>query len=258
MFELHRRALVLIACLAMTFWLPSQTGSAHASPAAGCSSTEAKHGNLQVSSDVRNSQVRLCAEWSKTTSKSGSSQKRITVKKDIAPKQKPKGSPGSNLKTKKDLTLKTKSGKQITFTHEVSAKPTKPRIQQSAIQVEVGQQVRFLSSARSHSRFRMLLGAPTEIRFRPVERRWAIDGNQIASTSSLGHKFSAPGLFTVNLSVTYEIWYRVWSKSKFRKLNQTITMTALPAEIFVSAKPKSPRFVFYTCRDMPAVWGCQG
>jgi hypothetical protein len=257
MFELHQRALVVIACLAMSFWLPTQAESAHAAPRSACTSDEGKIGNLNVSSVVQNSQVKLCAAWSKTTPKSRSSQKSLTTHTETTPNQKSQGAKRSSPKTKIDLILRTKAGKKITFTHEVSAKPVTPRIEQSANQVDVGQKVRFIASTRSHSRYRMLLGVPTEIRFRPIVRSWSLQGSHLASTSALTQQFSVPGLFRVNLSVTYEIWYRVWSKGKFRKLNQTITLPALPAEIFVSAKQKSPRFVVYACRDQPAAWGCQ-
>ena len=244
-----------MACLVMGLWLPNQPTVAVAAPKTSCTSSAVKFGSLQVSSEVGARDVRLCANWTKQTPKTKSGEKSTSSSESSVPK-KPIGRPVPAPKLKSNLTVKTKSGSILTFTHQVSASPSSPRIEKSISRAKVGEAVRFTAIARTHSNYRLLLGSPTEIRFRPIHRLWKIGGTTVSSKGSILHRFTESGLYRIRLYVSYEIWYRVWAKSPFRRLAQTITLPAIPAAVLVGAANMSPRFVHYLCSDSPEAWGC--
>jgi hypothetical protein len=161
-----------------------------------------------------------------------------------------------NPKRPKSVILTTRSGKRITFTNQVTASPATPRIGQSSAQIAAGETASFQGLTRKHSRFRLLLGAPTEIRFTPTAPLWFVDGKKSAASWNFHTSSLSKGLHRVDFSVVYRISFRLWLRGEFRRVSRTIISHAQPAEILVGDRARHPRFVAYSCVERPMAIGC--
>lgn len=251
MFEPTRlRALVLLGCLAMSFWLPSMPSAAHAAQPSRCSVSEGTSHRLNLSSEVKGQQIKLCGNWAKLKS---SATKSLTRSNSTAPK--------SHVGTKrtsrpKSFVLTTRSGKLITFINQVTASPATPRIRQTAVQIQAGEIASFQGLTRKHSRFRLLLGVPTEIRFTPTAPVWILDGKKTATSWIFSTSSLLSGLHRVEFSVVYRISFRLWLRGEFRRVSRTIVSHAQPAAILVGDRARHPRYVTYGCLERPSAIGC--
>ena len=251
MFEPTRlRALVLLGCLAMSFWLPSMPSTAHAAQPTRCSVSEGTSHRLNLSSEVEGQQVKLCGNWAKVKSSVTQSKTKIN------PRTPKKTADAKKLKHPKSVVLTTRSGKRITFTNQVTASPAAPRIGQSSTQIEVGETASFQGMTRKHSRFRLLLGAPTEIRFTPTAPVWTLDGKKSATSWNFYTSSLSKGRHLVEFSVVYRISFRLWLRGEFRRVSRSIVSHAQPAEILVGDGARHPRFVAYSCVERPMAIGC--
>lgn len=206
-----------------------------------CADSAGSSRAMNLSSTVTSTQVKLCADWVKVASK---------------PAQKPK----PKTPIKKTITLKDPNGHPIVFINSVVASPDRPRINRSGpAQLIVGDVAKFRTGALQHSKYRILLGAPTEIRFTPARFFWTLSDGSKFSSRRFGHGFQVAGKVQVRLKVEYSIDFRVRLRGAYRSLSKTITLAANPTYVQV-AKLLPPKrhlaYVAFGCRTKPDAWGC--
>lgn len=244
MFWQSRRLISIAATLAILFWLPS-ANSIPASAVTSCGSQAKVSGRLNFASKVETNRVLICADWLRVSTSKPTT--KVSVKT-------------TKIGTKKSVADKIKKS-EIRYSHSASASPAMPRIVSSAGSLMVGQAVTLRALTRVHSRFRYLLGIPTEVRFTPLSYSWALGDGASSRFRGFAHVFRQPGTKTITMRVKFAIDFRFAGSKYWRKLSQPIWTPALPLKIKVSngaATPAKPRYVFYDCTQVSTALGCDG
>ena len=221
--------------MAITFWLP--LAPAHVAVAASsCNSAAGNSGRINFSSKFRTSSVVLCGDWAKVTKPSTPTVPKKPVTKPVSQ------SPGST----------------IVYTHSVIAAPTRPKITASPNgQVAIGSHVAFRSVSQSVTRYRYLLGIPTQIKFTPVGYFWRFSDGKTSTAKNLRRRIVQAAALSANLKVSFSVKFRLASGGAWRLLDRTVQLNAAPVRLNVSTsqKPK-PRYVLYNCLQRPQAPGC--
>ena len=244
MFWHPRRLISISITLAILFWLPS-ANSIPAAAVTPCGSQATVSGRLNFASKVETSRVLICADWL---------QVRTTKPTTKASVKTPK------IVTKKSAGTKAKKS-EIRYSHSASASPAVPRITSSSETLMVGQALTLRAVTRVHSRYRYLLGIPTEVRFTPLSYGWMLGDGTSSKSRHLSHVYRQSGIKTVTMSVKFAIDFRFAGSKYWRKLSQPIWSPALPVKIKIgdtATKTARPRYVFFDCTQVATSVGCRG
>jgi len=138
----------------------------------------------------------------------------------------------------------------------------------------VGVPVFLASSASAHYRLGQIVGKATEVRFTPISSAWQFSDGSSSTSSSLAHRFAAPGTYLANLTVRYSVSYRFAGQSNWTIepgsieltdqvqviVNELVGSPANPAE--PSDEPATggqrPYLVGSNCLQRPSAFGCTG
>jgi len=222
----------LSLCLAIVF---QGSPALPAAEAASCSKVGAQSGRLKHSGVVSSDSAKVCGKelW------------RLLPKpvKPVKP-----------IVTKRPV-------KRVHWKNEFSVTPDRPKIGHPMdLSLQVGEEIVLNSLAISHTRNRMLLWYPTQVRFRPVSASWHLaDGSEV-----VGEKFrqswTTPGTYEVRLRVSYSVKYRILGKSEWFELSGEISRTSSPISITVGKAEKTAfrlvRLVHWDCFQKPSAIGC--
>ena len=151
--------------------------------------------------------------------------------------------------------------KKVNWKNEFSVTPDRPRIKLAgSTDLVPGNSLGFSSLAVRHTRNRMLLWYPTQVRFKPVSSRWLFpDGSEVAGTS-ISKSWDIPGSYKVSLTVDYSVKYRILGRSDWVVLPGTVEARATPVTFTVSAEAITSRrkvvLVHWNCLQKPMELGC--
>jgi hypothetical protein len=212
-------------------------GVIHAPPAhaAGCSKTGSQSGLLKHSGLVIGNTAKVCGRelWK------------------LLPKPK--------IPTK-PVVRKTPA-KKVHWKNEFSVTPDQPRIKLGgSVDLTLGNSLVLSALAIPHTRNRMLLWYPAQVRFKPVSYLWNFGDGQTSTDRDVSHIWSQPGTFTVRLAVNYSVKYRITGKSAWVLLPGQIVANSLPAVVNVGQKSLKSSglvsLVHWTCLQKPTAIGC--
>jgi hypothetical protein len=155
----------------------------------------------------------------------------------------------------------TKPRKPVSWKNEFTVTPDKPRI--APIQetnVSVGEVVDFSALAVGHTRNRMLLWYPAQVKFTPKTSSWDFADGSIATGFKVAHGFSSSGDYKVRLKVSYAVKYRIIGRSVWVNLPGGVTSFSNPITIRVGEKIPNARgsvsLVHWNCLEKPSALGC--
>ncbi len=151
--------------------------------------------------------------------------------------------------------------KKVNWKNEFSVTPDRPRIKLAgSTDLVPGNSLGFSSLAVRHTRNRMLLWYPTQVRFQPVSYLWSFGDGQTSADRDANHSWAESGTFTVRLTVNYSVKYRIIGKSAWVVLPGQIAANSLPVVVNVGQKTLTSsdlvRLVHWTCLQKPIAIGC--
>lgn len=212
-------------------------GVVHVPPAhaAGCSKVGVQSGLLKHSGVVSENAAKVCGRelW------------------NLLPKP----------KTPKKPVVRKSPAKKVHWKNEFSVTPDQPRIILGGSDtLAIGDTLAFSSSAVTHSRNRMLLWYPTQVRFKPVSYLWNFGDGNTSAEREVKHSWTQSGLYQVRFTVNYSVKYRVIGKSAWVVLPGQIVANSLPLKVTVG-KGTAPsgslvRLVHWNCLQKPTAIGC--
>ena len=240
-------ATVLVALMASSFAGPANAKTA------SCSVATAKVKSINLSSQVRGENFRLCADWIKTSIKALPG-KTITKPQPVRP-------PSSSQSSSQANSAAGSKTRITPLNRSVLATANRPTISAfPAQQVAPDTDVLLYSDATRHSVLKNLLGYETLIRFTPVGYRWTTGDGYSSRRSRLHHRFQRLGTNTVRLSVDFAIEIRLVSASKWIKTPFRIKKVADPLAVHVGERKVIqgiPVFVIHNCIVQPTAAGCR-
>jgi hypothetical protein len=125
--------------------------------------------------------------------------------------------------------------------------------------LQVGEAVDLAAIAKMHSKNRLLLWYPSQVRFHPVSYFWTFDDGTDSASALVAHSWSRSGSYQVKLAVKYSVDYRIIGKSGWMVLPGLITSNAVPLTVQVgsvsSSKPKVV-LVHWNCLERIQAVGC--
>lgn len=223
--------LALSICLALIFPALEPSSVVHAST---CKVAGGQSGALKYSGQVGSISAKVCGNeiW------------KLLPKPKKSIKKKPSTSPPRKINWKNEFSVSPKV-------------PTILRISQGVLQV--GETLDLRANAMMHTRNRLLLWYPSQVRFRPVEYFWTFDDGTDSSSYLVTHSWNRSGSFQVKLAVKYSVEYRIIGKSGWLFLPGLITSNAVPLNVQVGAgagnKPKVV-LVHWNCLQRIQAVGC--
>lgn len=140
-----------------------------------------------------------------------------------------------------------------------TATPSKPSVIYSGDgTLNIGESASFSSSAGTHTRNSFLLGFAAQVTFTPVQNRWSFG----ADGSSASHSWSSSGTYSVTVTTSYSVKYRIVGKSAWISLPGLISSTSAPVTIHVGADAVNPvvpanvLLVHWNCTQKLSAIGC--
>ena len=199
--------LALCVCLAVFFPAFMPASAAHA---ATCKVAGGQSGALKYSGQVGSVSAKVCGNeiWK------------------LLPK------PKKPIKKKPNTT----PAKKINWKNEFSVSPKAPAIERLSQGVlQVGEAIDLTAIAKVHSKNRLLLWYPSQVRFHPVSYFWTFDDGTDSASALVAHSWSRSGSFQVKLAVKYSVEYRIIGRSGWLVLPGLITSNAVPLTVQVGA-----------------------
>ena len=154
----------------------------------------------------------------------------------------------------------TNPSKKITWKNEFSVSPKAPailRLSQGVL--EVGEAVDLSAVAKVHTKNRLLLWYPAQVRFNPVSYFWTFSDGTDSGSALVAHSWIRSGTFEVKLAVKYSVEYRIIGKSGWLALPGLITSSAVPMLVQVGlVESNRPRVVLvhWNCLERIQAVGC--
>lgn len=223
---------VAVLCLALVFQGAVHTPVAHA---AACSKVGGQSGRLKHSGVVSGDSAKICGRelWR------------------LLPK------PTKPSKPK----IQNPAAKKVNWKNQFSVTPDRPRISHlGSLSIQVGEALTLTSLALKHTRNRMLLWYPTQVRFKPIGASWKFGDGAEATGSIVEHRWEAEGSYVVRLLVSYSVKYRILGRSEWVRLPGEVSALSSPLTITVGAKPAvssgEVRLVHWNCVQKPNALGC--
>jgi hypothetical protein len=223
--------LALTICLAVFFPALAPSGIAHA---ASCKVAGGQSGALKYSGQVGTISAKVCGNeiW------------KLLPKPKTPVKKKPSKKPA----------------KQVTWKNEFTVSPKAPGIQLSKQgSLQVGEPLDLTALAKVHTKNRLLLWYPAQVKFHPVGFYWNFADGVDSSSALVAHSWAKSGKYLVKLAVSYSVTYRIIGKSGWMPLPGLITVNATPLTIQVGgAALKKPRVVLvhWNCIQRIQAVGC--
>jgi hypothetical protein len=154
-----------------------------------------------------------------------------------------------------------KPRKPVTWKNEFTVKPDRPKIGVlPGTNLSVGEPADFASLASNHTRNRLLLWYPAQVKFVPTASSWSFGDGTDASGNKVTHAFSNVGVFKVQLKVTFSVTYRIIGRSSWVKLPGGVTALSSPVTVTVGSKVPLPNsavsLVHWNCIQKPTALGC--
>jgi hypothetical protein len=155
----------------------------------------------------------------------------------------------------------TKPRKPVTWKNEFSVTPDKPKIAAlKSMNISVDELVDFSALAVGHTRNRMLLWYPAQVKFTPKTSSWDFADGSSATGFRVSHGFAAAGEYKVKLKVSYAVKYRIIGRSVWVNLPGGVTAVSNPITIHVGEKIPNTKgsvsLVHWNCLEKPLALGC--
>jgi hypothetical protein len=155
----------------------------------------------------------------------------------------------------------TKPRKPVSWKNEFTVTPDKPKIAPlNTTDISVGEVIEFSAIAVGHTRNRMLLWYPAQVKFTPQSSTWDLGDGSSANGFKVSHEFSSVGEYQVKLKVFYSVKYRIIGRSVWVNLPGGVTAFSRPVSIRVGDKPPPPNgsvsLVHWNCIQKPLALGC--
>lgn len=155
----------------------------------------------------------------------------------------------------------TKPRKPVSWKNEFTVTPDKPKIAPlTSTNISVGNVVDFSALAVAHTRNRMLLWYPAQVKFTPLSSDWDFADGSVANGFNVSHQFSNVGEYKVKLTVSYAVKYRITGRSVWVNLPGGVKAVSAPLTIRVGLDPPKPRgsvaLVHWNCLQKPWALGC--
>lgn len=154
-----------------------------------------------------------------------------------------------------------KPRKPVTWKNEFTVKPDRPRIALlPSTTLKVGETANFASLAVAHTRNRMLLWYPAQVKFVPNTASWSFGNGAEAAGTKTSHAYSRAGVYKVQLKVSYTVTYRITGRSAWVKLPGGVTALSSPIMVTVGSNSPPPgsavSLVHWNCIQKPSALGC--
>ena len=155
----------------------------------------------------------------------------------------------------------TKPRKPVTWKNEFTVTPDKPKISlpRSTI-LSVGEVLDFSAIAVGHTRNRMLLWYPAQVKFTPISSDWDFGDGSTGSGFNTSHQFTKVGEYKVKLTVSYAVKYRIIGRSVWVNLPGGVKAASSPLTIQVGPEPSKAKgsvaLVHWNCLQKPLALGC--
>jgi hypothetical protein len=223
--------LALTLCLAVFFPAMAPAGIAHG---ASCKVAGGQSGALKYSGQVGAISAKVCGNeiW------------KLLPKPKVPIKKKPAKQPA----------------KKVTWKNEFSVSPKTPGIQLSKQgPLQIGEPIDLTALAKNHTKNRLLLWYPAQVKFNPVNFFWNFADGADSSSALVAHSWAKVGKYLVTLAVGYSVNYRIIGKSGWISLPGLITVNASPLSVQVGEMvAKKPRVVLvhWNCIQRIQAVGC--
>jgi hypothetical protein len=153
------------------------------------------------------------------------------------------------------------TAKKVQWKNEFSVTPDNPRVKLGgSANLAVGDSLAMSSIAVPHTRNRMLLWYPAQVRFKPMSYLWNFGDGQTSADKDASHIWAQSGTFTLRLTVNYSVKYRILGKSSWLVLPGQISAKSLPILINIGQNlpqdSSSVALVHWTCLQKPTAIGC--
>lgn len=225
---------VMVFALSMAIVFPPVQASSTPASAATCSVAGGQSGRLKYSGQLGVGSATVCGNqlWKLV------------------------GKPSKPVKPIK----RTKPYKPIKLDHQFTVNPDRPTVSVDSTKVSVGQLVSLVGHSVRHTRNRMLLWYPAQVRFLPKQFDWTFADGSRASGLLQNHSWVRSGTYAVKLVVGFAVKYRIIGKSTWVSLPGLVYSSSVPQNITVAVLPQSASskvvLVHWNCLEKQKVIGC--
>jgi len=220
-----RRFLAFTACFAILFPSPYSSPPAHAA----CAVSGGSSSRVKYSGSLSSYSATVCGE---------------AIWKIIPRPSKP-------------VTGKTPTRK---WNNKIVVVPDRPVAKVSLSRLSPNQPATFQAISIRHTRNRLLLWFPAQVRFYPRTYSWSFGDGTTASSVESQHWFGKRGTFSASVKVGFSVRYRIIGQSGWVALPGLVFRKSLPIVVNVSSLPapstKLPRLVHFECRAGVQIIGC--
>lgn len=139
--------------------------------------------------------------------------------------------------------------------------PDKPAISNlTGVNLSIGQSANFMSLARRHTRNRLLLWYPAQVRFVPKTFTWNFGDGVTGFGSNPSHLWKKLGTYSVKALIGYSVKYRIIGHTGWIALPGLVRAYSSPLTVKVgaSSQPKLGNVVLvhWSCNEKPLAAGC--
>jgi hypothetical protein len=155
----------------------------------------------------------------------------------------------------------SKPRKPVSWKNEFTVTPDKPKIAApTSTTISVGQVIDLSAVAVAHTRNRMLLWYPAQVKFTPVSSEWDFADGFLTNGFKVSHQFSSVGEYKVKLTVSYAVKYRITGRSVWVNLAGGVKAVSSPLTVRVGLDPPKAKgsvaLVHWNCLQKPMALGC--